>query len=159
MENDLFWMREDDGGPLGFRSLYLALGPPASDASPEGKRALTVTALTKQEILRSLTKESASAATEDLLQALEAVIPFLPEGLDYVSSDLVAGEEFKTPRPIGAGITAWNPDIMSRMRIRTKYRGKAVIISPTPWELGIEGEALTALTASGILRKNFDPEI
>jgi hypothetical protein len=159
MENDLFWMREDEGGPMGFRSLYLALGPSASEAAPKGKRSLTVTALATEETLKSLTQESVPAVTEDILQALEAVIPFLPEGLDYVSSDLVPGAELKTPRPIGAGITAWNPDIMSRMRIRTRFRGKVVIISPTPWELGIEGEALMALTASGILRKNFGPEI
>jgi phytoene dehydrogenase-like protein len=159
MENDLFLLREADGGPMGFGSLYLALGPSASEAAPKGKRALTVTALTTEERLNSLAGESVSAITEDILEALEAVIPFLSDGLDYVSSDLEPGSDLKTPRPIGSGITAWNPDIMSRMRIRTRHRGKIVIMSPTPWELGIEGEALMALTASGILRKVFGQEI
>jgi len=87
------------------------------------------------------------------LQALEAVIPFLSEGLDFVSGDFKPGSEYKTPRPVGAGITAWSPSVMSRMRIRTSLRGKAIVLSPTPWELGIEGEAITALTAAGILGK------
>lgn len=159
MEDDLFMLREDDGGPMGLRSLYLALGPSNPDCAPEGKRALTVTALTSDEVLRSLTRESIEAVKDDLLQALETVIPFLAEGLDFVSSDLEPGSEMKTPRPIGAGVTAWNPDIMSRMRITKRLRGKFIVISPTPWELGIEGEALTALTAAGILIRTFGREI
>jgi hypothetical protein len=159
MKDDLFMMREDDGGPMGLRYLYLALGPSGSDCAPEGKQALTVTALTSETMIRSLTPELVEHVKDDLLQALEAVIPFLSEGLDFISSDLEPAAEMKIPRPVGAGITAWNPDIMSRMRITRRLRGRFIIISPTPWELGIEGEALTSLTAAGILVKTFGREI
>lgn len=159
MKDDLFMMREDNGGPMGLRSLYLALGPANPDCAPQGKRALTVTALTSEAMLRSLTLEFIQTVKEDLLQALESVIPFLSEGLDIISSDLEPGVEMKAPRPIGAGITGWNPDIMSRMRITKRLRGKFIVIAPTPWELGIEGEAMTALTAAGILVKTFGREI
>jgi len=159
MKDDLFLMREDGGGPMGLRFLYLALSPPGSEAAPKGKRALTVTALTTEPDSRSLSPDLAKTVTDDLLQALETVIPFLSEGLDFVSSDLVPENEYKSPRPVGAGITAWSPGIMSRMRIRTALRGRAIILSPTPWELGLEGEALTAITAAGILGKILGQEI
>jgi hypothetical protein len=159
MENDLFMMREDNGGPMGLKSLYLALGPSGSDCAPEGKRGLTVTALTSQEKLTSLKPESAQSVKEDLLQALEAVVPFLSEGLDFISSDLEPDAGMKTPRPIGAGITAWNPDIMSRFMITKRLGGKFIILSPPPRELGIEGEALTAISAAGILVRNFGREL
>ena len=123
------------------------------------KKSLTVTALTSEGRLRSLTQEFVQAVKEDILRALETVIPFLSEGLEFITSDLEPVAELKTPRPIGAGITGWNPDIMSRMRITKRLKGRFIIMSPTPWELGIEGEALTALTAAGILVKTFGREI
>ena len=159
MEDDLFLMREDEGGPLGLRFLYLALSPVGSEAAPEGKRALTVTALTSKQVFQSLSPEMIKTVTDDLLQSLESVIPFLPEGLDHVSSDLKPGNEHQTPRPVGSGITAWSPGIMSRLRIRTALGGRIAVLSPTPLELGIEGEALTAITAAGILGKIIGKEI
>ena len=159
MEDDLFLMREDEGGPLGLRSLYLALSPVGSEAAPEGKRALTVTALTSKQVFQFPSQEMIKTVTDDLLQTLESVIPFLPEGLDHVSSDLKPGNEYRTPRPVGSGITAWSPGIMSRFRIRTALGGRIIVLSPTPLELGIEGEALTAITAAGILGKILGQEI
>ncbi|UCF88759.1 MAG: hypothetical protein JSV70_00425, partial [bacterium] len=85
--------------------------------------------------------------------ALEAVIPFLDEGLTVVASDLVPGEEYKITRALPSGVAGWSPGIIGRMAVTTKLRGRAAIINPTPWELGIEGEALAALAAAGILKK------
>ncbi|UCG39311.1 MAG: hypothetical protein JSV00_03515 [bacterium] len=154
MEDDLFMMRGDEGGPLGIRALYMALGPTGSEGFPAGgRRTLTVTALAGPGSMRSVTPEFSRAVKEDLLKALEAVIPFLDEGLESITSDIEPGEEFKTPRPLGTGVAAWDPGILGRTRIRKKFRGKAAIISPPPWELGIEGEALAAIAVAGSLKK------
>jgi hypothetical protein len=39
------------------------------------------------------------------------------------------------------------------MAVATRLRGRVSIINSTPWELGIEGEALAALAAAGVLKK------
>lgn len=153
MEDNLFFMREDSGGPLGIKSLYLALSPSGSDMAPEGKRSITVTTLLSRENLKTLTPAVAEAAQEDLLRALEAVIPFLDEGLTVAASDLAPGEEYKLTRALPSGVAGWSPGIIGRMAVTTKLRGRAAIINPTPWELGIEGEALAALAAAGTLKK------
>jgi phytoene dehydrogenase-like protein len=158
MEDNLFMMRDDDGGPLGLKCCYLALSPLGSQMAPEGKRSLTVTSLCPVDSLANLTPETVDEAREDLLVALESVIPFLGEGLEHVSCDLEADEESRMNRPLGTGIAAWTPGIIGRMAVAAKYKGRVAVIRPTPNELGIEGEALAALSAAGLLRKAMGVE-
>ena len=158
MEDNLFLMREDDGGPLKMKSCYLALSPAGSDMAPEGKRSVTITSLLSEDDLKNLSPENFEAVREDMLQALEAVIPFLSEGLKTVSSDLQPEDEYRISRALPTGVAAWSPGIIGRMAITTRLRGRATIISPTPWELGIEGEALAALAAAGTLLKALGVE-
>lgn len=153
MENNLFMLREDDGGPLSIKALYLSLSPEGSGMAPRGKRALTVTALAERSRLAALTEETISAAGDDILQALLNVIPFLDEGMDHFSHELEAGGAMRMPRPLGGGFIAWSPGTMGRRRISTILKGHGVIMTSSPWELGMEGEALSALAASGALRK------
>jgi hypothetical protein len=158
MEDNLFLMRDDDGGPLGLKCCYLALSPLGSEMAPEGKRSLTVTALCPVDSLANISRETVDETKEDILAALESVIPFLGEGLEHVSSDLEADEELRMNRPLGTGMAAWTPGIIGRMAVASKYRGRVAIIRPTPNELGIEGEALAALSAAGLLRKAMGGE-
>jgi phytoene dehydrogenase-like protein len=158
MEDNLFIMREDDGGPLKMKSCYLALSPAGSDMAPEGKRSVTVTSLLSQDDLKNFGPDDIIAVREDLLQALEAVIPFLSEGLKTVSSDLEPENEYRISRALPTGVAAWSPGIIGRMAVTSRLRGRAAIISPTPWELGIEGEVLAALAAAGILVKALGVE-
>jgi phytoene dehydrogenase-like protein len=153
MEDNLFLMREDDGGPLKIKSCYLALSPPGSNMAPEGKRSVTVTSLLSQEDIKNVSPEQAEVVREDMLQALEAVIPFLSEGLTAVSSDLQPKEEYRISRALPTGVAAWSPGIIGRLAVSTRLRGRVAIINSTPWELGIEGEALAALAAAGTLKK------
>lgn len=158
MEDNLFLMREDDGGPLKIKYCYLALSPAGSDMAPEGRRSVTVTSLLSQEALKNVSSENIEAVQEDMLQALEAVIPFLSEGLTVVSSDLEPEDKHRISRALPTGVTAWSPGIIGRMAITSRLRGRVAIISPTPWELGIEGEALAALAAAGTLKKALGVE-
>ncbi len=158
MEDNLFLMREDDGGPLKMKSCYLALSPAGSDMAPKGKRSITVTSLLSHEDFKIVSPEYLEVIREDLLQALEAVIPFLSEGLTAVSSDLEPEDEYRISRALPTGVTAWSPGIIGRIAVTTKLRGRVAIISPTPWELGIEGEALAALAAAGTLKKALGVE-
>ena len=158
MEDNLFFLREDGGGPLKMRSCYLALSPAGSDMAPEGKRSLTVTGLLAQEDLENLSHDNVEAVREDMLGALEAVIPFLSEGLTEISSDLDPEDDYRISRALPTGVAAWSPGIIGRMAITSRFRGRAAIISPTPWELGIEGEALAALAAAGTLKKALGME-
>ncbi len=153
MEDNVFFMREDDGGPLGLKRCFLALSPAASELAPPGKRSLTVTCLVPGNLMEGITPDSARAAREDLLPALEAVIPFLGEGLVSVSSDLEPDREFRTPRVLPGGLAAWTPGIIGRTAVSSRFRGRVAVVRGTPWELGIEGEALAALSAAGVLRK------
>jgi len=153
MEDNLFYMREDDGGPLRMKFCYLALSPSGSEMAPNGKRSITVTCLLEPGDLAKIQPEKIAAAQEDLLQALEAVIPFLKEGLKAVSTDLMPGVEYRISRALPTGAAGWSPGIIGRMAVASRLRGRAAILHPTPWELGIEGEALAALAASGILKK------
>jgi len=158
MEDNLFLLREDDGGPLGIKSCYLALSPSGSDMAPEGERSITVTSLLSSEDLNSVSPKNVEDVQEDLLQALEAVIPFLGEGLTAVSSDLDPEDEYRISRALPSGVAGWSPGIIGRMAVTTALRGRVAIISPTPWELGIEGEALAALAAAGTLKKALGME-
>ncbi len=158
MEDNLFLMRDDDGGPLGLKCCYLALSPLGSEMAPEGKRSLTVTSFFPADSLVNLTRDTVDEAKEDIMTAIESVIPFLGEGLEHISSDLEADEESRMNRPLGTGIAAWTPGIIGRMAIAAKYRGRVAVIRPTPNELGIEGEALAALSAAGLLRKAMGVE-
>ena len=158
MEDNLFLMREDDGGPLKMKYCYLALSPKGSDMAPEGKRSITVTSLLSKDSLKNYEPENIETVQEDLLQALEAVIPFLNEGLKAVSSDLQPKDEYRISRALPTGVAAWSPGIIGRLAVTTRLRGRAAIINPTPWELGIEGEALAALAAAGTLLKALGVE-
>lgn len=158
MEDNLFLLREDNGGPLNTKTCYLALSPAGSDMAPAGKRSITVTLLLSQENLMSITPEIAQSAREDILQALEAVIPFLSEGLTAITSDLELQDDYKISRALPTGVAAWSPGIIGRMAVTSLLRGRAAIIGSTPWELGIEGEALAALAAAGILKKALGME-
>jgi phytoene dehydrogenase-like protein len=158
MEDNLLLMHEGDGGPLGLKCCFLALSSAGSKMAPEGKRSLTVTAFLSAETLADLTRDQVAEIRDDLLLALESVIPFLGEGLDHFSSDLEAADELRLNRPLGTGITAWMPGIIGRMAVAARYRGRVAIIKPTPNELGIEGEALAALSTAGVLRKAMGAE-
>ncbi len=154
MEDNLFYMRDDDGGPLGLKALYLSMGPPGSEGPhDEGRRPLTVTALVDRAILKGITGEIIAAAEKDILQALEAVIPFLDRGLNFLGSDLTADVLEAAPRPLGGWITSWIPALVGRSRVLTGKRGRVAVMEVPPWELGLEGETLTALAAAGALRK------
>jgi phytoene dehydrogenase-like protein len=153
MEDNLFMLREDDGGPLKLKALYLSLTPSGSEMAPEGKRALTVTALAERSRFTSLTDEFIKLACDDLLQALLNVIPFLDEGMDHFDHELATGGSMKMPRPLGGGFVAWNPGMMGRSRITTALKGRAVVMNSSPWELGLEGETISALAAAGALKK------
>jgi hypothetical protein len=161
MEDNLLLMREDDGGPLGLKCCFLALSSAGSEMAPKGKRSLTVTSFLSADTLADLTRDQVTEIRDDLLLALESVIPFLGEGLDHFSSDLSdlgPADELRLNRPLGTGITAWIPGIIGRMAVATRYKGRVAIIKPTPNELGIEGEALAALSAAGVLRKAMGTE-
>ena len=158
MEDNLFFLREDDGGPLKMRSCYLALSPAGSEMAPEGKRSLTVTSLLSQESIENITPRNAEAARENMLEALETVIPFLSDGMTSVASDLEPEDEYRISRALPTGAAAWSPGIIGRMAVSSRFRGRAAIISPTPWELGIEGEVLAALAAAGTLKKSLGME-
>jgi phytoene dehydrogenase-like protein len=161
MEDNLLLMREDDGGPLGLKCCFLALSSAGSEMAPKGKRSLTVTSFLSADTLADLTRDQVTEIRDDLLLALESVIPFLGEGLDHFSSDLSdlgPADELRLNRSLGTGITAWIPGIIGRMAVATRYKGRVAIIKPTPNELGIEGEALAALSAAGVLRKAMGTE-
>lgn len=158
MEDNVFLAREDDGGPLGLKHLYLALSPRGSDMAPEGKRSLTVTALAAPDAILGLPGETVEAAIGDLLRALEAVIPFLMDGLVSAASDLDPVDTYRVPRALPAGIAGWSPGIVGRMSVAGQLRGRVALINPTPWELGIEGETLAALAASGVIKKSLGLE-
>ncbi|GBE15468.1 MAG TPA: hypothetical protein ENH32_01470 [Proteobacteria bacterium] len=168
MEDNLFYMRDDDGGPLGLKALYLSMGPSEGGSSEgksseipsgsegsdgDGNRSLTATALVDRKVLRGMTEEIISAAERDILQALEAVIPFLDRGLNFLGSDLTAKAMEAAPRPLGGWITSWIPALVGRSRVLTGRRGRVAVMEVPPWELGLEGETLTALAAAGALRK------
>ena len=153
MEDNLFMRRADGGGPLGLKNLYLALNPTGSKEAPKGKRALTVTALVTEKELTSLSQKLAKEVKEDLLQALESVIPFLSEGMEFILTDVNTGRGYRIPRSVGGGLTSWSPGILGRAAVRTTLKGKVFLLSPAPWELGLEGEALTALSAARILER------
>lgn len=153
MEDNLFMLREDDGGPLRMKSCYLALSPEGSDMAPEGKRSITVTSLLPREALGALAAEDFEKIKGDLLQALENVIPFLSEGLTAFASDLEPELEYRISRALPTGVAAWSPGFIGRMAVTARFRGRTAIISPTPWELGLEGEVLAALAAAGTLKK------
>ncbi len=87
------------------------------------------------------------------MQALEAVIPFLDRGLNFLGSDLTAKAMEAAPRPLGGWITSWIPALVGRSRVLTGRRGRVAVMEVPPWELGLEGETLTALAAAGALRK------
>jgi hypothetical protein len=158
MEDNLLFMREDDGGPLGIKSCYFALSPAGSDMAPEGDRSVTVTCLLSREVLQNMDPGLSGAVKNDLLQAMEAVIPFLKEGLKYFSSDVDPESHYRVSRALPSGIAAWSPGIVGRMAVTNKMRGKVVIINPTPWELGTEGEALAALAVAGSINKALGSE-
>ncbi len=158
MADNLYLLREDGGGPLGLRALYLALSPRGSRMAPEGCRSLTVTALIAPGRITAIRAASEKAVTGDLLRALSAVIPFLDEGLILARSDLAAAGRETPPRPLGSGLTVWSPALVGKSRVRDAARGHALLFSSPPWELGIEGEALMTLAAAGIVRRDADRE-
>ncbi len=158
MEDNLFMMREDSGGPLGLKKLYLALSPHGSREAPEGKRALTVMALVTEKELTSLTPKLAKEVREDLLHALESVIPFLSEGMDFIQTDVNASRGYRIPRPVGGSLDSRSPGSLGRASVRTTLKGKVLLLLPAPWELGLEGEALTAVSAARILEKKLRGE-
>ena len=158
MEDNLLFLREDDGGPLGIKSCYIALSPAGSDMAPERPRSVTLTSLLSREALQNGDPGLSDAVRDDLLQALEAVIPFLKEGLKYNSSDMNPEDHYRVSRALPSGIAAWSPGVVGRMAVTAKMRGRVVIIHPTPWELGTEGEALAALAAAGSIHKALGSE-
>jgi phytoene dehydrogenase-like protein len=150
MADNLFLLREDGGGPLGIRALYLALSPRGSRMAPAGSRSLTVTALVPPGLLASSPKVEEQAVLDDLVAALGEVIPFLDEGLTLARSDLSAVGRETPPRTLGQGVTVWSPALVGRSRVRAAARGRALLFSSPPWELGLEGEALMTLAAAGL---------
>jgi phytoene dehydrogenase-like protein len=153
MEDNLFVLREKPSGPLNLQALYLALTRRGSEMAPEGKRSLTVTGYADGYTLSSLNNALIKETNDDIIKALDSVIPFLSEGLEFTGHELAAGDAMKMPRPLGSGVVAWNPGMMGRRRIHTTLRGRAVIMAASPRELGLEGETLTALAAAGALKK------
>lgn len=156
MEDNLFLLREDDGGPLGIRILYLALSPAGSSMSPDSKRSLTVTALVEKGILDALSEEMILDAEQDILTPLETVIPFLNDGLNLFKSDLADSTGEKAPRPLRGEIMSWIPALVGRGRIWTLRRGRVAVMTLPPWELGLEGETLSAIAAAGSMRKYLE---
>lgn len=156
MEDNLFLLREDEGGPLGIKILYLALSPAGSSMSPEGKRSLTVTALVEKKILETLNDEMIQEAEQDILIPLETVIPFLHDGLNLFKSDLADSTGEKAPRPLRGEIMSWIPALVGRGRIWTLRRGRVAVMTLPPWELGLEGETLSAIAAAGSMRKHLE---
>ncbi|UCF30178.1 MAG: hypothetical protein JSV26_08900 [bacterium] len=153
MEDNLFFLREDSGGPLGLRALYIALSPSGSRMAPGGKRAATVTGLVHGRALKGLTAESISRIQADVVDALESVIPFLSDGMDFITSDLRGEIGEALPRPMPGGALSWIPALIGRSRVRTSNRHRIAVLSTPPQELGIEGETLSALAAAGSLTK------
>ncbi|MBN2721003.1 MAG: hypothetical protein JXR72_07880 [Proteobacteria bacterium] len=158
MADDVLIMPEKGLGPLSRRSLYLALNPSGSKDTPKGKRALTVTALVTDKELASFSPKAASGVREDLLQTLEGVIPFLSEGMDFLLTDANTGKGSTIPRPVGGPLNSWSPGILGKAAIRTVLKGKALLFSPAPWELGLEGEALAAISAARLLQRKLARE-
>jgi len=156
MEDNLFLLREDEGGPLGIKILYLALSPAGSSMSPEGRRSLTVTALVEKKILETLNDEMIQEAEQDILIPLETVIPFLHDGLNLFKSDLADSTGEKAPRPLRGEIMSWIPALVGRGRIWTLRRGRVAVMTLPPWELGLEGETLSAIAAAGSMRKHLE---
>ena len=152
MEDNLFYMREDDGGPLGLKALYIALSPSGSEMAPDGKRSMTVTGLISESRLRNLTDEQISQVQDDIVKTLEPVIPFLEEGLDFTSSDLQGTIGNVLPRALSGGILSWAPALIGKSRVQSSKRGRVAVLSLPPRELGLEGEVLAALAAAGSLR-------
>ena len=153
MEDNLFLLRADDGGPMGIRVLYLALSPSGSSMSPDGRRSLTVTALVEKGVLDNLNGEMIHEAEQDILKPLETVIPFLHDGLNLFKSDLPVSTGEKAPRPLRGEIMSWIPALVGRGRIWTLRRGRVAVMTLPPWELGLEGETLSAIAAAGSMRK------
>jgi phytoene dehydrogenase-like protein len=153
MEDNLFCLREDRGGPLGLKALYIALSPSGSEMAPEGKRSMTVTGLVSGTQLEGLTDERVSPIHDDLIQTLETMIPFLNDGLDFIHSDLMDNQGAGLPRPLGGGLLSWFPALIGRSRVRSIRRGRITILSLPPRALGMEGETLMALAAAGSLGK------
>lgn len=158
MADDVLMMPEGGIAPLNLKSLYLALNPSGSKDAPKGKRALTVTALVTEKELASLSPKAAREVSEDLLQTLESVIPFLSEGMDFLLTDANAGKGYTIPRPVGGPLNSWSPGILGKAAIGTALKGKALLFSPAPWELGLEGEALAAISAARILQRKLARE-
>ncbi len=152
MEDNLLYMPEKDVLP-GRGGYYLALSPKGSDLAPEGMRAMTVTILTEPSKLPEIAQTPNSDLKRELINALEAVIPFINKGLTYVGSDMSDSEKGMVPRPLGGGTVAWSPGLVGKTNVQFLSRKRVAVISPTPWELGIEGEVISALSAAVILRK------
>ncbi len=153
MEDNLLYMPQRDDVLPGKGGYYLALSPKGSEMAPEGMRAMTVTILTEPSKLSEIAQAPGSDLKRELINALEAVIPFINKGLKYVGSDMSDSEKGMVPRPLGGGTVAWSPGLVGKTNVQFLSRKRIGIISPTPWELGIEGEVISALTAAVALRK------
>ncbi len=153
MEDNLLYMPEKDDVLPGKGGYYLALSPKDSEMAPEGMRAMTVTILTEPARLSELAQAPGSDLKRELISALEAVIPFINKGLTFVGSDMSDSEKGMVPRPLGGGTVAWSPGLVGKTNVQFLSRKRIALISPTPWELGIEGEVISALTAAVALRK------
>ncbi len=153
MENNLLYIPERDDVLPGKGGYYLTLSPKNSEMAPEGMRAMTVTILTEPTMLSELAQAPGSDLRSELINALEAVIPFINKGLTFVGSDMSDSEKGMVPRPLGGGTVAWSPGLVGKTNVQFLSRKRIGIISPTPWELGIEGEVISALTAAVALRK------
>ncbi len=151
MENNLLFLNENEYLPA--RGLYISMSPKGSEMAPEGMRAMTITILTEPDKHSELAGRTESELQEALEKTLEPVIPFVDKGLTLVGSDNSDPDAGSVPRPLGGGTMAWSLGMVGKSTIQFLNRGKAVIISPTPWELGIEGEMISALTAAVKLKK------
>jgi len=158
MADNLFVEREGDGGPLGLKALHLALSPRGSKMAPEGCRSLTVTALVPPDRLAARREVGEARALDDLVHGLQDVIPFLDEAVTLARSDLAAAARETPPRPLGQGLTVWSPALVGRSRVRAAARGRALLFGSSPWELGLEGEALMTLAAAGLASRAVGPE-
>ncbi len=153
MEDNLLYMPEKDDVLPGKGGYYLALSPKDSEMAPEGMRAMTVTILTEPARLPELAQAPGSDLKRELINALEAMIPFINKGLTFVGSDMSDSEKGMVPRPLGGGTVAWSPGLVGKTNVQFLSRKRIALISPTPWELGVEGEVISALTAAVALRK------
>lgn len=151
MEDNLLFLNEEDFLPG--RGLYLSLSPQGSKMAPDGMRAMTVTILTEPDKYSELVGRTGDELQDALEKTLEPVIPYIHRGLTLVGSDTNDPDYGSVPRPLGGGTIAWSPGLVGKSTIQFINRGKAVLISPTPWELGIEGEMISALTAAVKLKK------